>query len=78
MSNKEIRINGEYKINSPTNSKINIAAALVAVANYLALRGYISEDLQALVMELAGILGPVLIIIFRSFFTVKKIEGDSK
>lgn len=59
-------------INHPTKSKINIAAGIIAVANYLALRGYISEDAQQLVMELAGILGPVMIVIFRSFFTEKK------
>jgi len=59
-------------MNSATQSKINYTAILIAVINVVAALDYMPEAIRVEVVTLVNTLGPMLIVVFRSFFTGNK------
>ena len=59
-------------MNHPTMSKINWTALAIALVNMAAALGYLPDDVREQAVIIANTLGPVLIVIFRTWFTGPK------
>ena len=59
-------------MNPATQSKINWTALAVALVNVAAVLGYIPDELESSVVTLVNILGPSLIVVFRTWFTAPR------
>jgi len=57
------------EINPPAMSKINATAALQAIGNLLVVLGYVPADVAIEAMAAINIIGPMLIAVFRTWFT---------
>ena len=60
-------------MNEPTRSKINAIALIIALVNAVAAMGYIDEAVAFEVVTVVNTLGPMLIMVARTWFT-----GDKK
>lgn len=59
-------------MNHPAKSKINYTSLVIQIVGVLAIMNVIPPELEAHVTEITLILGPVLIQIFRTWFTGPK------
>ena len=64
-------------MNKATQSKINWTAAFMAVVNLAAILGWLPEDSQTEIATLVNMLGPALILVFRTWFTGPKEGGHN-
>ena len=58
----------------PVLSKIHISSLLIAVVNIIGLWDIIDPGLQHKLVSTISIAGPLMIIVFRQFFTTKRLE----
>ena len=58
-------------LNKAAVSKINYTALLIALVNVAGVLGFIPKDILPSVITLTNILGPSLIIVFRTWYTEK-------
>jgi hypothetical protein len=62
--------------NTAMRSKINWTAVLMQVLTLLVLFDVIPHGADEAIIALVGLLGPALIQIFRTWFTIPKERGD--
>ena len=60
------------KINKPTVSKVNWTALLVAIVNIAGALGFVPVAILPSVVTITNLVGPALIIYFRTWQTEKK------
>lgn len=58
-------------MNAPTRSKINYTALIIQMIGVLAILNLIPEELEQPLTEITLLVGPALIQVFRTWFTVK-------
>ncbi len=60
------------EINSPAVSKINWTALAIVAINVAVIAGYVPEEYEVQLATLVNIVGPALIVVFRTKFTNPK------
>lgn len=62
----------KYEVNPPTKSKINFVAAFAMFIGLMVTSGLLSEQLAEQLKDLAVLVFPVIIFVFRTWFTNPK------
>jgi hypothetical protein len=59
-------------MNKATQSKINYTAVVISMVNIVAALGYIPDAIRVEVVTLTNTLGPMAIVVFRTWYTGDK------